>query len=159
MQILIVVGDRETREALRRALQAGGCKVLEADRLGTALSSVEEADILVTDWSLNGETANALLDQWVEHDDRPALVIVGGMDSEGINDLYIRGAWHVFGKPLDIGVFLSVIQRYRYYTAMKQSVALLHKEVRRLRYALFSLIPIAIGISQVDLVGLLGGLF
>lgn len=116
--ILIIDDDPAVRRSLRRALEAHGHQVREAEEGGAGERALEgrPADLVVTDLFMPGkegiETVGSLRRR---HPELPILVISGGgvmTAEEGLFDVVRRlGADEVMSKPFDLDRFVEVVER------------------------------------------------
>ena len=147
--ILVAEDDTHIRELFRFALQAAEYEVVEASTISAALSSMDEADIALLDWYLDG-SAELVLEQWVDKKRAAPLAIISGYldDNDFCRDLYVKGAWHVLAKPVGIDALMAIVRQYHRYVAMSWAIESLHLEVVRLKRWMLATILASAGIAN-----------
>lgn len=142
LTVLVVEDHTSLRVAWTRMISTLA-RVESAATVSEALALIDKADVLVLDWKLGNEMADAVLDRWVDKNGGPVCVVTGVLDQDAMYDLYARGAYHVFAKPIPPAPLLSSLRRCIEYVEQKHTIRTLGVEVVRLRRAVIVLAFVA----------------
>jgi CheY-like chemotaxis protein len=103
--VLVIDDDEALRTAIRRSLEAGGYRVLEATSGRQALVQLREGravDLVVTDLKMEDGSGGWLLAQLAyEHPELLGCTVVMAGDAEGAGAAHVASRWRcpVLGKP------------------------------------------------------------
>lgn len=122
IRILIVDDDPATQDMIRSAIQARNINIDTASTMMEALSLLESADILVTDYVLTSQrdAGQSLVAQWQRlKPDRPAIVVSAYLDERVQQALYSAGATTVIDKAVMVEVIDRIVRRYVDYVRLQ----------------------------------------
>lgn len=151
LSILIVEEDPNPRTLLRSVLQAASYRVLEAATVNAGLSQIDDADIAILDWDMDGQS-ELFLDQWVESNQGPIAVISNGPGQDVIQSLYVKGAWHVLNRAILVDTFMVIVRQYANYLTMQRAVAELRIEVKKLKRLCLAAVLLSAGLSNAPVI-------
>jgi len=129
---LIVEDEHNIREMWAQVI-APIVKVKCAATIPEALAAMPGADILILDWHLCGVDADVVLDKWVTDIGGPVCVLSGVMDLQHLYEMFARGVYHAFQKPVPVATITAVIRQYCNEIQMRRDIDQLSREVHALR--------------------------
>jgi DNA-binding NtrC family response regulator len=159
--VLIVEDEHDVREPWAQVVSPIA-RVKCAATIPEALAMMAEADVLLLDWHLCGQQADVVLDRWVTDVGGPVCVLSGELSQAHLYELFARGVYNAFQKPVPLPVIAAVVRHYCNDVRMRQELETLAREVHSLRKWMIALAVIAAGATGPTivpkLVGLLTGL-
>jgi CheY-like chemotaxis protein len=108
-RVLVVDDHRDTCDLMEQALTHAGASVVAALSARDALSSVDFADVVVTDYSMPGETGLWLLERIRERARPIPVLVVTGYADRYAEDLRKAPFARVLRKPVDPWQLCDVI--------------------------------------------------
>jgi len=153
LTVLIVEDNVAQRTILTEYARGAGYLVLAAGTVSEALAHIDDADILLLDWRLEGSDAEPVLSAWVSQKTTPALVLTGILDKVKRHRLMVAGAYHAEEKPVEAQLILTLLRRYQHYVQMERSLAVLQGEVEKLGAVSKKLKYVAVVTSVLAVVG------
>ena len=120
--VLVVQKDPAQRAILGETIQmVSDMKVVTAATQSEAFALIGEADVLLTDWEMNGEKdTNLLLEEWMRQDKGPICVLSLSPDAGLREDLYLQGVSNVLRKGVSIDVVIAVLRLYGKEAALRR---------------------------------------
>jgi len=114
--------DPAQRAILGETIQmVSDMKVVTAATQSEAFALIGEADVLLTDWEMNGEKdTNLLLEEWMRQDKGPICVLSLSPDAGLREDLYLQGVSNVLRKGVSIDVVIAVLRLYGKEAALRR---------------------------------------
>jgi CheY-like chemotaxis protein len=100
-RILVVDDHQDTCDLMEQALTHAGASVVAAGSARDALRAVDSVDIVVTDYSMPGETGLWLLERIREHSRPIPVLVVTGYAERYATELRQAPFARVLRKPLD----------------------------------------------------------
>ena len=129
---LIVEDDHNIRELWSQVISPI-TRVKCASTVPEALALMDDADILLLDWHLCGVSADVVLDQWIADIGGPVCVLSGVLDLEQLYELFSRGVYNAFLKPVPVTTITAVVRHYCKDVQMRREMDMLANEVHSLR--------------------------
>ena len=160
--LLVVVDDAGLGLSIKRIAETMQFDVRIAHTVSEALDIVSRGnplDVLLLDWHLNGgnHRADVVLDRWVARSGGPVCVISEMMDREMEQELIVRGAYNVLGRPLPPDVTQAVLMRYGKAVLERKSremmiakIEELERTIRRLKIAVYTLGVVVAAVGGVE---------
>lgn len=147
---LIVEDDASVRELMIRLVRPH-TKVDSAASATEALAKItdekSEIDILFLDWVLGSETAELILDTWVEHGGGPVCVYTGSSSKDEMRILFAKGAYNVIEKPVEPEVILGVLRHYVLDVSNAKQLRQLQTDVTRLKQYILAMALALVGMQ------------
>ncbi len=124
--VLVVQKDPAQRAILGETIQmVSEMNVVTAASQSEAFALIKEADVLLTDWEMNGEKdTNLLLEEWMRQDKGPICVLSLSPDSGLREDLYLQGVSNVLRRGVSIDVIIAVLRLYGKEAAVRRLLTL-----------------------------------
>jgi len=139
--VLVVDDEPDDLDVMVRAIGPLDVVVMATSNLRTAHNMILTSDILVLGWHDESVIlAMDVMDRWVSNKHGPMCVVCKDVTEEEENELFIAGAYNVFNKPVGFDVLCVAIRRYKVDVDSQRLIAVMHENVKRLRYIVFVLL-------------------
>lgn len=154
IRVLIVEDISEIRQFWAEILQSS-CDICYAASTTEAIDQINETetpDIMVLDWLLLNGTATAVLNFWMSKNSGPCCIISGNINDDDEVSFYRRGVMHVLRKPVNAGIFASIMHSYMKIVETNLNYQSLRVEIDRLKRQqaiLIVVIILAVGGSEL----------
>ena len=150
--VLVVDNEPKILDHIVRSLGPLDVNVLATTSLRTAHDMLEEADVLVLDWCFNDTDASDVLDRWISKKRGPVCVVNDVTTPELETELFLRGAYNVFNKPVRLDVLSIAMRRYKMDIDSVRLIKAMQVSIRRLRNMVFVLLVLTL-ISGAETIG------
>ena len=130
--VLVVDDDADTVRVMSRSLSNAGFKVLEAYTVNEAVGLLrfEKIDFVLSDCSMPGGGAKALMQVVRSLEHPPIVALVSGQSAELSSEL--KGIAQYFSKPAEIGEIIGWINSYSAETGPEVGLPEEHREIGNL---------------------------
>ena len=145
MTCLIVNDDHAQLEEFARVLSPI-VRVVCAATEREALNCLGKADILIVDWHLNGDTAEAVLDAWVSERGGPCCVVSDRLSQKRLQEFLTFGAYNALHWPFSLSVLTSVVRHYTQDVVIKRELTMVTEELRKMRRLLLLVCLLAVSL-------------
>jgi response regulator of citrate/malate metabolism len=156
--VLIVEGDDALRELWARVI-VPIADVKCASTVREAIGMVPTVDVLVVSWNLGLQTAETVLDEWMNLKGGPVCVLSDDLDKVEIDGLFSLGVYNAFVKPVSPSVVSSVVRHYVQDVRAIREIANLSKQLKRLQGSMIVLGLMLAASGGPALIPVIQGLF
>lgn len=113
-KVLIVEDDVDVLAVFRRIAERLNLEVLTAQDVYSALSHINEVDMLLLDLRLPNGNPSIIIEKWQAIDAGRPLAIISAFIGNGVEeDMFQRGAWNVLQKPVPVSTLERILLNYR----------------------------------------------
>lgn len=156
--VLIVEDESDIRELFSQVITPFA-NVACASTIGEALRLLPAADVLILDWFLDGKNeAGLILDVWMQDRGGPCCVISDHLPTESLYELYIRGVYNAFQKPVPISVIAAIVRHYVQDVRIMHQMQELSVRLNRMQRNMLILALALTALAGPEVVRLVGGL-
>ena len=132
-RVLIVEDNAQVAAMFRRIAERLNLDVLSAQGVYSAISLMDQADVLLLDLHLpNGEPI-IVIERWQSQGaGRPMAIISAYVDDDVKEDMFQRGAWNVLRKPVPTTTVERILLNYRNHVRWVQTAAAIERRIAQL---------------------------
>ena len=132
-KVLIVEDNPQVSSMIRRIAERMNLEVLAAQGVYSAISMMNQADILLLDLHLPNGEPTIIIERWQARDaGRPMAIISAYIDDDVETDMFQRGAWNVLRKPVPITTIERVLLNYRSHIRWVKTAVDIEQRIVRL---------------------------